>query len=204
MTAPLVVAIDGPAGSGKSTVARLVAERLGLDVLDTGAMYRAVTVLVLQAGVDPADEDKVAVLAEGADLVVEGDTVRATGQDLTAELRTDEVNAAVSIVSANPAVRRRLVDRQRAWVAAHRGGVVEGRDIGSVVFPDATLKVFLTAPEDVRAGRRSDEGRSSLERRDRLDEGRAASPLRPAADAKELDTSNRTAEEVADEILSWL
>lgn len=203
MTAPLVVAIDGPVGAGKSTVARLVAERLGLQVLDTGAMYRAVTLLVLRAGIDPTDAEKVGVLAEDAALEV-GDRVLSRGQDLTDELRTDAVNATVSVVAANPAVRRALVERQREWVAAHGGGVVEGRDIGSVVFPDARVKVFLTAHEDVRAVRRRDEGRHSLERRDRLDEARSTSPLRPADDARLLDTTDRTPEQVADEIVSWL
>ncbi len=203
MTAPLVVAIDGPVGAGKSTVARLVAERLGLEVLDTGAMYRAVTVLALRAGVEPDDAEKVAVLAEQANLEV-GARVRSNGQDLTDELRTDAVNAAVSIVAANPAVRRALVRRQREWAAEHHGGVVEGRDIGSVVFPDARVKVFLTASEEVRAVRRNDEERRSLERRDRLDEGRRASPLRPADDARIVDTTDRSPDEVANEIVSWL
>ncbi len=203
MTAPLVVAIDGPVGAGKSTVARLVAERLGLEVLDTGAMYRAVTVLALRAGVEPDDAEKVAVLAEQANLEV-GARVRSNGQDLTDELRTDAVNAAVSIVAANPAVRRALVRRQREWAAEHHGGVVEGRDIGSVVFPDARVKVFLTASEEVRAVRRNDEERRSLERRDRLDEGRRASPLRPADDARIVDMTDRSPDEVANEIVSWL
>lgn len=203
MTAPLVVAIDGPAGSGKSTVGRLVADRLGLEVLDTGAMYRAVTVLVLRAGLDPADTEKVAALAESTTLEVDG-RVRVDGEDLTDDLRTDEVNAAVSVVSANPAVRRALVAQQREWIARHGGGVVEGRDIGSVVCPNAKLKVYLTASESVRAVRRLDEGRDSLERRDRLDGGRAASPLRAAPDAHVLDTTDRTPEDVAAEIVSWL
>lgn len=208
MSGSVVVAIDGPAGSGKSTVARLVARRLGLQVLDTGAMYRAVTALSLRRGIDPHDADKVAALAAESALEVvdtgEGTTVRAAGLDLTADLRTEPVNAAVSVVSAIPAVRATLVEAQRAWVAAHGGGVVEGRDIGSAVFPRATLKVFLTASPHARAERRPEEPSSSLERRDALDSGRAVSPLRPADDARRLDTTDRSAEEVAEEVLSWL
>jgi cytidylate kinase len=200
---PVVVAIDGPAGSGKSTVGRHVAERLGLEVLDTGAMYRAVTLLVLRAGIDPADTEQVAKVAEEARLVV-GERVTCEGLDLTDELRTDDVNAAVSVVSANPAVRSVLVAQQREWVIAHGGGVVEGRDIGSVVFPEATVKVFLTASHEVRAERRPEEGPDGLARRDRLDKSRAASPLQPADGAHHVDTTDRPASEVAEEILGWL
>ena len=201
MTEPLVVAIDGPAGSGKSTVGRAVAARLGLEVLDTGAMYRAVTVLALRAGIDPSDAEKVTLLAQEADLVV-GERVVASGVDLTGELRTDEVNLSVSVVAAHPGVREALVARQRAWIAAHRGGVVEGRDIGTVVAPTAGIKVFLTASDDERARRRTDEPQGSVARRDRLDEGRVASPLRPAADAHVLDTTGRDIDAVVDEVLS--
>jgi cytidylate kinase len=203
VTDPLVVAIDGPAGSGKSTVGRHVAERLGLEVLDTGAMYRAVTLLVLRAGIDPADADKVAKVAKESNLVV-GERVVSDGRDLTDELRTDDVNAAVSVVSANPAVRSVLVAQQREWVRTHGGGVVEGRDIGSVVFPHATVKVFLTASHEARAERRPEEGPDGLARRDRLDKSRTASPLVPADDAHHIDTTDRPASEVAEEVLGWL
>lgn len=198
-----MVAIDGPAGSGKSTVGRLVAQRLGLEVLDTGAMYRAVTLLALRAGIDPGDEEKVAVLADDAGLVV-GDRVTSNGVDLTDQLRSDEVNSAVSIVAAHRSVRTVLVARQRAWIAAHHGGVVEGRDIGSVVAPDATVKVFLTASTEAREVRRADEDATSLARRDDLDASRAVDPLRPADGAHVLDTTHRSAEDVAEEILAWL
>jgi cytidylate kinase len=204
MTGALVVAIDGPAGSGKSTVARAVAARLGLSVLDTGSMYRAVTALALRAGLDPHDADKVSILARDADLVV-GDRVTSLDVDLTAELRSDGVNEAVSVVAAHPGVRAALVERQRAWVTTHGGGVVEGRDIGSVVFPHAAVKVFLTASDAERARRRADdEHPDSVARRDRLDEGRVASPLRPATDAHVLDTTGRAVDDVVDEILAWL
>ena len=150
MTEPLIVAIDGPAGSGKSTVARALAERLGLEVLDTGAMYRAVTVLALRDGLDLDDADKVARIAEDAELEM-GARVLAHDVDLTDELRTPEVNDAVSVVAAHPGVRRALVAAQRAWAVPRAGAIVEGRDIGTVVFPDATVKVFLTASHDERA-----------------------------------------------------
>jgi cytidylate kinase len=203
MTEPLVVAIDGPAGSGKSTVARAVAARLGLEVLDTGSMYRAVTSLALRAGVDPHDPDKVTLLAASSDLCV-GDRVTADGVDLTETLRSDAVNGLVSLVAAIPGVRRVLVERQRAWVAEHGGGVVEGRDIGSVVFPSASVKVYLTASHSERARRRGDEAPESVAKRDLLDGGRAVSPLVAASDAHVLDTTDRAIDDVVEEVLSWL
>ena len=145
-----VVAIDGPAGSGKSTVARAVAARLGLEVLDTGAMYRAVTLAVLDAAADPADEAACARAAVAARIDL-GARVLLDGRDVTSEIRGPAVTGAVSAVSAHPAVRAELVARQRAWATAHGGAVVEGRDIGTVVFPDASVKVFLTASDDERA-----------------------------------------------------
>jgi cytidylate kinase len=203
MSGAIVVAIDGPAGSGKSTVARAVAAHLGLEVLDTGAMYRAVTALALRTGIEPHDADKVTRLA--SDAVVEvGTRVTIDGEDVTDELRTDQVNAAVSVVSAHPGVRHALVARQQAWIEAHGGGVVEGRDIGAVVAPAATVKVFLTADDAVRARRRADEGPGSVERRDRLDEGRAASPLRPADGARVVDTTDRDVADVVAEVLALL
>ncbi len=203
MTEPLVVAIDGPAGSGKSTVARAVAERLGLEVLDTGSMYRAVTSLALREGVDPRDADKVTILATAVDLRV-GVRVLADGVDLTKTLRSEAVNELVSVVASVPGVRRELVERQRAWVAEHGGGVVEGRDIGSVVFPNAAVKVFLTASDAERARRRGDEAPESVARRDLLDGGREVSPLVAASDAHVLDTTDRAVGDVVEEILSWL
>jgi cytidylate kinase len=203
-----VIAIDGPAGSGKSTVARRLAERLGLDYLDTGAMYRAVTFAVLRRGADPQDVPVVANIARRVELVVGADSVQVDGVDATIEIRGPEVSRAVSIVAANPEVRDELVRRQREWAAERGGGVVEGRDIGTVVFPDATLKAFLSARPDVRAERRAAEVTqlayeivaADMARRDALDEGRAASPLKMADDAVEIDTSDLTVDQVVDEL----
>ena len=198
-----VVAIDGPAGSGKSTVAKAVARRLGLGYLDTGAMYKAVVFEAIRRGLDPEDHSAVAALARDLDLSV-GESVRVEGVDATIEIRTPEVTRAVSAVAANPAVRAEMVRRQREWVAEHHGGVLEGRDIGTVVFPDAALKVYLTADESARANRRSqemldlryDQVAADMARRDRIDSNRTDSPLVPASDAVELDTTDMTLEEV--------
>lgn len=199
-----LVAIDGPAGSGKSTVSAALSARLGLERLDTGAMYRAVAWAALERGLDPADAAGVAAIARGARIEPGASAVRIDGADVTDAIRTPEVNVAVSAVAANPAVRATLVERQRAWADRHWGGVVEGRDIGTVVFPEADLKVFLTATPGERARRRGDEAASGLARRDLVDSTRAASPLAMAADARLLDTTGRSVDDVVDEILSWL
>jgi len=207
-----VIAIDGPAGSGKSTVSRAVAARLGLDYLDTGAMYRAVTFAALRRGIDPADTEPVARLARQVEIQVADRNVEVDGIDATIEIRGPEVTRAVSSVAANPEVRRELRRRQQEWAQAHGGGVVEGRDIGSVVFPDAQLKVFLTASEDERAGRRSrevldldyDTVAADIARRDYVDSTRAANPLTVAEDAVVIDTTGRTIDEVVDLVLSRL
>ena len=199
----LIVAMDGPAGAGKSTVSTAVAERLGLDRLDTGAMYRSVAALALERGVAPDDAAAVAGLAAGSAIEV-AELVTIDGLDVTEVIRSPEVGRAVSIVAANPEVRRQLVVRQRAWAEAHGGGVVEGRDIGSVVFPHAQLKVYLTASPDERARRRHDEAPEGVARRDRLDSTREASPLREADDAHLLDTTDRSVQDVVEEVLSWL
>jgi len=203
MSGSVVVAIDGPAGSGKSTLSRALAERLGLQRLDTGAMYRSVAWAVLRDGVDLADTAAVAALA--GELVIDvGDRVVVDGTDVTEAVRGPEVSATVSAVAANPAVRAVMVDRQRAWVAAHGGGVVEGRDIGSVVLPDATLKLYLDASPEVRAARRSEEGAEAVARRDRLDRTRAASPLERADGARVIDTGAYSVEEIVDLVVTWL
>lgn len=204
-----VVAIDGPAGSGKSTVARAVAASLGLAYLDTGAMYRAVTFAALRRGIDPDDAATVANLAEQLDLEISDDTVSVDGVDASIEIRSPEVTRAVSVVAANPAVRKELVTRQREWAAAHDGGVVEGRDIGSVVFPDAATKVYLTAADTERAARRSkelldmhyDQVVADIAWRDHVDSTRAASPLSLAPDAVTVDTTGRSVEEVVGAVL---
>jgi CMP/dCMP kinase len=203
-----VIAIDGPAGSGKSTVARRVAEHLGLDYLDTGAMYRAVTFAALRRGIDPADTGPVAELARVVDLDVTTDHVRVDGVDATIEIRGPEVSRAVSLVAANPEVRAELVRRQREWAYERAGGVMEGRDIGTVVFPDAVLKVYLNARPEVRAERRAAEVSgldyetvaADMARRDAFDQGREADPLRLADDAIELDTSDMTIDEIVAEV----
>jgi len=208
-----VVAVDGPSGSGKSTVSRGVAAALGLDVLDTGAMYRAVTLAALDEGIDLRDESACTKIAERLDVTLSDGHVVLDGRDVTDEIRGPHVTGAVSIVSAHPGVRAVLVARQRAWVDEHHGGVVEGRDIGTVVFPDATVKVFLTASDDERARRRQhdevvarrdigvDEVRAALARRDELDSTRATSPLRRADDALVIDTTNRSADDVVAQVV---
>lgn len=207
-----VIAIDGPAGSGKSTVARLLAERLGLEYLDTGAMYRAITFAALRRNVDPADAGPVAALARKVDLSVTVDGVVVDGVDATIEIRGPEVTRAVSTVAANPEVRAELVSRQREWARRRGGGVIEGRDIGSVVFPDAELKVYLDARPEVRAARRSKEVSdlsyetvaADIARRDALDQGRDASPLTRAGDAVEVDTSDLDIPEIVELIVGQL
>jgi cytidylate kinase len=204
-----VIAIDGPAGSGKSTVARAVAARLHLDYLDTGAMYRAVTFAAMRGGIDLDDADAVAHLAREIDLHV-GEKVIVDGVDATIEIRTPEVTRAVSVAAANPGVRKELVSRQREWAAAHHGGVIEGRDIGTVVFPDAEVKVYLTAADDERASRRSkelldmhyDQVAADIARRDHVDSTRSASPLAVADDAVRLDTTGKDIDEVVDAVLA--
>jgi len=206
-----VIAIDGPAGSGKSTVARAVASRLGLDYLDTGAMYRAVAFAALRVGVDPDDAERVARVAREVAIEV-GEAVVVDGVDATIEIRGPEVTRAVSAVAANPDVRKELVQRQREWAERHAGGVIEGRDIGTVVFPDAHLKVFLTANDEERARRRAkevsdlayDQVAADIARRDHVDSTRAASPLAVAQDSVVIDTTGRSVDEIVDDILSRL
>jgi cytidylate kinase len=211
------VAIDGPAGAGKSTLAQALAEHLGLERLDTGAMYRSVAWAALQRGVDLDDAPAVAELARTLDIEV-GERVIVDGDDATRAIRSAAVDAAVSAVAANPEVRTEMVARQRDWVRARGGGVVEGRDIGTVVLPDADFKVYLTARPDERARRRATErGRgedglaevaAALDRRDVLDSTRQASPL-PAetavpVDALVVDSSGKPAAEVLKEVLACL
>lgn len=199
-----VIAIDGPAGSGKSTVARAVAERLGLEYLDTGAMYRAVAFAVLRAGGDPADGPFAASVARTIALEVGPGRVTVDGADATVEIRGPAVTRAVSAVAANPEVRAEMVARQRDWAAKRGGGVLEGRDIGTVVFPDAELKVYLTAEPDERALRRAREAvdldydavAADLTRRDRIDSTRRADPLTAAEDAVRIDTTGLSVAEV--------
>jgi cytidylate kinase len=208
-----VVAVDGPSGSGKSTVSRRLAVALGARYLDTGAMYRAVTWAVLHAGIDPYDVDGVAKVAAEVTLTIAVDPVRPSvsvdGTPVDREIRGPKVTAAVSAVAAVPAVRRILVAQQREIIAAADRIVVEGRDIGSVVAPEADLKVYLTASSAARAARRSTEQAADLRataadlaRRDRLDSTRAVDPLVKASDAVELDTTGMDIDAVVSRLLA--
>jgi cytidylate kinase len=206
-----VIAIDGPAGAGKSTIARALARHLGLEYLDTGAMYRAVTFAALRRGIDPGDVDRVAALARDLDLVVGDQGVQVDGFDATAAIRTPEINAAVSAVAANSGVRAEMRARQQAWARQRDGGVIEGRDIGSVVFPDAELKLHLTASPRTRAERRVaeaggdvDEIEAAIRRRDELDSTRADSPLTEADGAVLVDTTGLDIDEVLEVIARLL
>ena len=210
-----VVAVDGPSGSGKSTVSRRLATALDGIYLDTGAMYRAITWAVLQAGVDLQDIDSVIKIAQETDLSIGTDPVaphfRANGVDVNAAIRGPEVTGAVSAVAAIPAVRAMLVQFQQDIIAGAPRIVVEGRDIASVVAPDADLKVYLTASAAARAQRRSAEDatdvaatEADLTRRDKLDSSRAADPLRKASDATTLDTTGLGIDEVVAQLLSMV
>jgi CMP/dCMP kinase len=202
-----VVAIDGPVGSGKSTVAKAVAVRLGLPYLESGAMYRVVALAAVRRGIDPeAANSSEALTALAAQIPMEiGEQVLLEGVDVTADLRSKEVGRVVSAVAAEAGVRTELVRRQREWVEGHGGAVVEGRDIGSVVFPDADLKVFLTASAGERARRRElDETADDLARRDLLDSTRDVSPLIVPRGAVVIDTTARPVDDVVDEIVRRL
>jgi cytidylate kinase len=217
-----VIALDGPSGTGKSTVARRLATALAAGYLDTGAMYRTVTLAVLRAGVDPADAAAVARVAERVELSITTDPahqeVLLGEESVGIEIRGPAVTRAVSAVSAVPRVRELMKAQQRELIGesceSYGGIVVEGRDIGTAIVPDAALKIFLTASSDARAQRRTSqdaaEGRSStlaatkddVERRDRLDSSRAASPLQAAADAVRVDTTHLDVPAVLERILA--
>ena len=201
----LIVAIDGPAGSGKSTVARALADRLQWSFLDTGAMYRAITVEALTRGLDIHDSEALGALS-ATSVVRTLPRVVVNGRDVEDEIRSDRINQAVSVVAANPIVRATMVARQREFAHAQtRGTVVEGRDITTVVFPNATIKVYLTASLEERVRRRGgDEGEASLARRDVADTTRVTSPLRVADDAIEIDTTSRDVADVVEEIVQCL
>jgi CMP/dCMP kinase len=213
----ITVAIDGPAGTGKSSVSKGLAEALGARYLDTGAMYRMVTLAALRTGVDPADAEAVGQIAATVQMSVDydpdGDRYFLAGEDVSAEIRRDGVTQAVSAVSSVPAVRSRLVGLQRQMAEGPGNIVVEGRDIGTVVLPDAPVKIFLTASAEIRAKRRNDQNVASgltddydgvladVRRRDHLDSTRAVSPLRAASDAVVVDTSDMTEAQVIAQLL---
>jgi cytidylate kinase len=207
----MIITIDGPAGAGKSSAARGLAQRLGFEFLDTGAMYRAVTLAALRAGLDLRDQEALARLVAGLNLEMPPGRVVLNGEDVTGLIRTAEVTAASAAVADSPAVRRRLVDLQRA-AAAGQDMVSEGRDQGTIVFPDAACKFFLTADPVERARRRQremEEGgeavdpavlRQALEDRDRRDAARDLAPMRPAADALVLDSTHLRLGQVVDRL----
>jgi cytidylate kinase len=212
-----IIAIDGPSGAGKGTIARAVAKRLGFHHVDTGAMYRALAWKALHESIDLADEAAVSALAERAQFDVGDGRVRVDGHDVANAIRTPEMDAAASIVARQPAVRRVLVERQRA-LAEQGGTVMEGRDIGTVVFPGAQVKIYLDASPEERARRRAtdpahssgkgiaaiQEVATALAERDRLDSTRAASPLAVAADAVVIDTTKLTIEEAIERVMELI
>lgn len=207
----MIVTLDGPGGTGKSTVSRAVAARAGMPHLDTGAYYRAATLAVLRAGVDPGDHEAVYRIVSRTSMDQEGDRMYLDGEDVSSEIRGEAVTSAVSEVSAHPDVRKLLVEKQRAWAEEHGGGVVEGRDIGSVVFPDAEVKVFLDASPAVRARRRAletgerfEDVLEDLKRRDGFDSTRPTSPLRVPEGAVVVDTSNLSIDQVVDQLLGLI
>ncbi|MBV9092041.1 MAG: (d)CMP kinase [Mycobacteriaceae bacterium] len=218
MSSSLVIAIDGPAGTGKSSVSRGLARELGGRYLDTGAMYRIVTLALLRAGVDLTDPPAMAAAAADVRLAVsydpDEDRAFLGGEDVSLQIRGDEVTGAVSAVSAVAEVRKRLVELQRQLADGPGSVVVEGRDIGTVVFPDADVKFFLTASPETRARRRNDQNitggladdyagvLADVRRRDFLDSTRPVSPLRAAADAVVVDTSDMTEAQVIARLLA--
>lgn len=206
-----VVAIDGPAGVGKTSVARAVADSLSVPYLDTGAMFRAVAWAVLKAGGSPSDAEASAKVAKNSVILVEENSVKVDGVDVTEAIRSPEVTEAVSLVAANPEVRSALLARQRDWARRQKGCVMEGRDISTVVLPNADLKVYLDASPEVRAQRRAGESGAdpvsvgvSIERRDTLDSGREHAPLRQGSDALVIDTSGLSVAAVVSRILAEL
>ena len=220
MSGDVVVALDGPAGTGKSSVSRGLARALGARYLDTGAMYRMVTLAVLRAGIDPTDAEAVGQIASTVRMSEnydpDGDRYFLDGEDVSSEIRGDEVTRNVSAVSSVAAVRARLVELQRSMADGPGSVVVEGRDIGTVVLPDAPVKLFLTASAETRARRRNDQNIAAglpddyevvladVRRRDHLDSTRPVSPLRAAADAVVVDTSDMTEAQVIDHVLELI
>jgi len=216
----VVITIDGPAASGKSTAARLLAERLGASFLDTGAMYRAVTLAAMEAGVDMNDEDRLVEVLESEEFEFSPEDGRMVvflnGVDVSERIREPEITASARYIASSAKVRAKLVEMQREFAAGQKRIVTEGRDQGTVAFPGADLKFFLTATAEERARRRqlelSEKGRSesieqiskAIEERDKSDQSRAVGPLRPASDAIVVDTTDMSIEEVVEKLLSYV
>lgn len=203
-----VIAIDGPAGAGKSTVARRVAEAVGIPYLDTGAMYRCVALQCLRKDIDANDVSSVSAIAEQISIELIGPSVSLNGEDVSQLIRTSDVAGIVSLIAVHSPVRDSMRRQQQQWIQRSGGGVVEGRDIGTVVFPEAEVKIFLTASPLERAKRRVDqhggdieEVAQSIAERDRIDSTREDSPLRPADDAVIVDSTGKTIDEVVREIV---
>ena len=212
----MIIAFDGPAGSGKSTIAKIISEKLGITYLDTGAMYRAVTLYFLENNVDFNDENQVKINLEKIELEFINDKLYLNNKDVSAQIREKNVNDNVSFVSAIRIVREKMVDLQRK-MSGKKSVVLDGRDIGTVVFPNADYKFYVTASVDVRARRRYeeelqkgisnlslDEVKKSMENRDYIDSNREVTPLRKADDAIEIDTSDMSIDEVLEKILSYI
>lgn len=212
----MIIAFDGPAGSGKSTIAKIISEKLGITYLDTGAMYRAVTLYFLENNVDFNDENQVKINLEKIELEFINDKLYLNNKDVSVQIREKNVNDNVSFVSAIRIVREKMVDLQRK-MSGKKSVVLDGRDIGTVVFPNADYKFYITASVDVRARRRYeeelqkgisnlsfDEVKKSMENRDYIDSNREVTPLRKADDAIEIDTSDMSIDEVLEKILSYI
>ncbi len=212
----MIIAFDGPAGSGKSTIAKIISEKLGITYLDTGAMYRAVTLYFLENNVDFNDENQVKINLEKIELEFINDKLYLNNKDVSAQIREKNVNDHVSLVSAIRIVREKMVDLQRK-MSGKKSVVLDGRDIGTVVFPNADYKFYITASVDLRARRRYeeelekgisnlsfDEVKKSMENRDYIDSNREVTPLRKADDAIEIDTSDMSIDEVLEKILSYI
>ena len=204
-----VIAIDGPAGAGKSTVAKQVSATTGLPYLDTGAMYRCVAYAIQVKNIDINDASAVGEVARTANIEINEDTALLDNVDVSSLIRSSEINSIVSVIAAHSPVRDAMRQQQRDWISTHGGGVVEGRDIGTVVFPDAVLKIFLTATPMVRAKRRVGQNGGDLEQvaaaiaeRDHIDSSREDSPLKPSHDSYEVDSSNKNITDVVAEIVT--
>ncbi len=204
-----VIAIDGPAGAGKSSVAKQVSATTGLPYLDTGAMYRCVAYAIQVKSIDINDASAVGEVARTANIEINEDTALLDNVDVSSLIRSSEINSIVSVIAAHSPVRDAMRQQQRDWISTHGGGVVEGRDIGTVVFPDAVLKIFLTATPMVRAERRVSQNGGDLEQvaaaiaeRDHIDSSREDSPLKPSHDSYEVDSSNKNITDVVAEIVT--